>query len=47
MNKVCPFRWGEPAGNSIKCVLGMCTFWVDGECAIVKLAKAVSKEEEK
>lgn len=46
MRKICPFRFNNLAGNMTICVGSQCTMWVNGECAIVKIAKAVESEDD-
>ena len=43
--KFCPL-WENEVRNAVKCLKESCTFWVDGECAIVKIAKAVTRDNE-
>ena len=43
--KLCPLWGGEPR-NAVKCLQDMCAFWMNGECAIVKIAKAVDREDD-
>lgn len=43
--KFCPL-WGNEPRDAVRCLKDLCAFWVDGECAIVKIAKAVSREKE-
>lgn len=42
--KTCPIRWVRADGAAARCMKNSCTFWVDGECAIVRIAKAVSED---
>ena len=44
--KLCPIRWGKAEGSSAHCIKGTCAFWVDGACAIVKIAKFVSENDD-
>jgi len=46
MRKICPFRFNNSVGNMTTCVGSHCTMWVNGECAIVKIAKAVKSEKD-
>ena len=44
--KLCPIRWVRAEGAAAHCIKSSCAFWVNGECAIVKIAKAVSEKKD-
>lgn len=46
MRKICPLRFNNSAGNMTTCIAGNCALWVNGECAIAKIAKAVKSEKD-
>ena len=44
--KQCPIRWIKAEGMAARCIKDSCTFWVNGECAIVAIAKAITEDDD-